>query len=126
MDLDGIKTINDAHGHLFGAYVIAEAGKVIGLAAHGRGIAARFGGDEFAAAFPGLGLHAVTALAEEIRAAIRAHTFQKDGVPLHPGISVGVASFPDHARDPLALFKKADGALYAAKSGGKDCVRVAR
>src|SRR5688572_26264474 len=49
MDLDGIKKINDTHGHLFGAYVIGESGKVIGKVVGKRGFACRFGGDEFLA-----------------------------------------------------------------------------
>src|SRR5690606_7490659 len=54
MDLDGIKRINDTHGHLFGAYVIGEAGHRIGRILGGRGIGCRFGGVEYLAALPGL------------------------------------------------------------------------
>jgi len=53
MDLDGVKPINDTHGHEMGAFVIGEAGRVIGATLSGRGFATRFGGDEYAAALPG-------------------------------------------------------------------------
>ncbi len=124
MDLDGVKAINDANGHLFGAYAIGESGRVIGTVLGDRGIASRFGGDEFVAAVPGADLARTEALGEEIRAAIAAQPFVRDGVTLHPGISVGVASLPESATDPDSLFRVADGALYRAKNAGKN--RVSR
>jgi diguanylate cyclase (GGDEF)-like protein len=123
MDLDGIKKINDTHGHLFGAYVIGESGRVIGRVLGGRGIACRFGGDEFLAAMGGEPAEAGVALGEEIRAAINGHHFEKDGIVLHPGISIGVAAFPADANSPRELFQKSDEALYRAKQSGKNCVR---
>src|SRR5690606_10259417 len=54
MDLDGIKRINDTHGHVFGAYCIAEAGALMGSVIGERGIATRWGGDEYSAVLPGL------------------------------------------------------------------------
>ena len=53
MDMDGVKAINDTHGHAFGAFAIGETGRVLGRVIGSRGFATRFGGDEFAAAFPG-------------------------------------------------------------------------
>lgn len=122
MDLDGVKKINDTHGHLFGAYVIGESGRVIGRVLGARGIACRFGGDEFSAAIASASTEAAMAVGEEIRAAIAAHRFHRDGVDLHPGISIGVASFPEHARQQSELFQRADEALYRAKQGGKNRV----
>jgi len=123
MDLDGLKAINDTHGHMFGAYVISDAGKVIGRCLPARGIASRFGGDEYVAAVPGLGLDETRQLGEAINQAIANHRFEKDSIELHPGISIGIAAFPDSAQDPAALFRCADEALYRAKAAGKNCVR---
>lgn len=122
MDLDGVKKINDTHGHLFGAYVIGESGRVIGEVLGERGIAARFGGDEFVAAVPAADLAGTEAAGEEIRAAINAHPFEREGVLLHPGISIGVAALGADASDADALFRVADAALYRAKQAGKNCV----
>ncbi len=47
MDMDGVKRINDTHGHLFGAHVIGETGRLIARVLGSRGRACRFGGDEF-------------------------------------------------------------------------------
>lgn len=122
MDLDGVKKINDTHGHLFGAYVIGEAGRVIGRALQGSGVACRFGGDEYLAALPDLDIAGGVEAGENILQAIAAHTFVRDGILLRPGISIGVAAFPEDAGDAKALFEAADKALYRAKQGGKNRV----
>ena len=124
MDLDGVKRINDTHGHLFGAYVIGEAGHVIGRVIAARGIASRFGGDEFCAAIPGTTSASAAAIGEEIRHAIAEHRFEREGIKLSVGISIGVASFPENAPDPGTLFQRADEALYRAKQGGKNRVSL--
>lgn len=124
LDLDGLKTINDTHGHLFGAYVIATTGKLIGKSIPPSSIAARFGGDEYVVACPDRDLAATTGVARTIHAAVNAHLYEREGVTLHPGISIGVSCFPEHARDPVALFSCGDRALYAAKRGGRNQVCV--
>lgn len=124
MDLDGLKAINDAHGHLMGAYVIGASGKRIGEVIPDGAIAARFGGDEYVAACPGLDGAATKAVGEAILRAIAEHCFEKDGIEVEPGISIGVAAFPEHARDATALFRCADDAMYAAKRAGKNRVHV--
>jgi diguanylate cyclase (GGDEF)-like protein len=124
MDLDGIKVINDTHGHLFGAYVIGEAGRLIGNVLGQRGIGCRFGGDEYLAALPDHDILTALEVGEQIRAAIGSHRFEREDVLLKPGISIGVAAFPEHASDPMELFQRADEALYRAKKSGKN--RVSR
>lgn len=124
MDLDGVKKVNDAYGHVFGAHVIGESGRVIGAVLGERGIASRFGGDEFLVAIPRADVGQAEALAEELRAAIDVHSFVCEGVPLHVSISIGVASFPESATGATALFRVGDDALYRAKQAGKN--RVSR
>ena len=122
MDMDGVKGINDTHGHHMGAFVIGEAGHVIGRLVEGRGFATRFGGDEFAAAFPGLGKEEAVAVAEQIRDAVSSHVYEKDGIRVHPGLSCGVATIPGDANDAEGVFRAADQAMYRAKRGGKNRV----
>ncbi len=122
MDMDGVKAINDTHGHAFGAFVIGETGRVIGRVIGSRGFATRFGGDEFAAAFPGLPKDGAVQIAEEMRAAVASHVYEHRGVRLHPGLSCGVASIPGDAADAKALFQAADEAMYRAKRAGKNRV----
>jgi diguanylate cyclase (GGDEF)-like protein len=124
MDLDGLKTINDTHGHLFGACAIAEAGKLIGTLLPREAVAGRFGGDEFVAAIPGRDVEGSVEIAQRIVNGLRECRIEKDGVELRLGISIGVAAFPAHASDSITLFRRADEAMYAAKRAGKGRVCV--
>ncbi|MDA1193877.1 MAG: GGDEF domain-containing protein [Planctomycetota bacterium] len=122
MDMDGVKQINDTHGHKFGAYVIGATGRVIAEHMTAGGHACRFGGDEFSAFLPGVGKEEACRVAEGIRAAVEGAGFEKDGIPLRPTISIGVGCFPGDGEDPMPLLEHADAALYRAKAAGKNCV----
>lgn len=124
MDLDGVKRINDTHGHIYGAHVIGAAGHRIGQALEGRAIASRFGGDEYCAAIPGANIEQCESIGRELLAAISDQPYEKDGLVLRVGVSIGVASFPADARDAATLFRLADEAMYRAKQAGKH--RVSR
>ncbi len=122
MDLDGIKTINDAHGHLFGAHCIQTAGHLIGRLLQPVGHACRWGGDEFSAFLTRADRRAALELAERIRTAIAEASMRKDGVALRPTISIGVAVFPADGSDMLDLVAAADRSLYRAKRAGRNQV----
>ncbi len=122
MDMDGVKAINDTHGHAMGAFSIGETGRLIGAVVGSRGFATRFGGDEFAAAFPAVSKAGALGIAEQVRAAVAAHVYEHRGVRLRPGLSCGVASIPGDATDARALFQAADEAMYRAKRAGKNRV----
>ena len=122
LDLDGLKQINDTHGHPVGAHTIAEAGKIIGKIINTRGVACRFGGDEFACFLPNLSKSDAKRIAEEIRNAIGNHRFEKDGVVVSPTISIGLSAYPDDGKAFEDLLRKADEALYRAKKAGRNRV----
>ncbi|QDT09260.1 GGDEF domain-containing protein [Planctomycetes bacterium K23_9] len=127
MDMDGVKQINDTHGHLYGAHVIGETGKSISTVLGRYGEACRFGGDEFSAFLPGYDLASACTIAENIRESVQTAGFQKDGIALRPTISIGVASVDFASQNSetaslLSLITKADEALYRAKAAGKNCV----
>ena len=124
MDMDGVKGINDTHGHDMGAYCIGEAGHVIGrvLDGHSGSFATRFGGDEFAAALPGVPKEDALKVAEEVRRAVVDHVYEKGGVRVQPGMSAGAAALPGDAQDSEGLFRAADQAMYRAKRAGKNRV----
>jgi diguanylate cyclase (GGDEF)-like protein len=122
MDLDGVKPINDTHGHEMGAFVIGEAGHVIGQVLAGKGFATRFGGDEYAAALPGVDKAEALAVAEGLRLAVNEHVYDKGGIRVQPGMSCGVAAIPGDAEDAAGLFRAADQAMYRAKRAGKNRV----
>lgn len=124
MDMDGVKTINDTHGHLFGAHSIGETGRLIARVLGSRGEACRFGGDEFTAFLPGFLKREAVGVGEEIRRALETADLSKDGIALRPTISIGVASFPDDGQKLLELIAAADRALYRAKAAGRNCVSI--
>lgn len=124
MDLDGIKKLNDTHGHLFGAHVIGEAGRRIGrlLAQVPGAFGARFGGDEYTVAAPSLTRSALLAFAERLRVEVADSTYTKDDLELRVGVSIGVALAPDDGATLATLFAAADQAMYRAKTGGRNRV----
>lgn len=122
MDMDGVKQINDRHGHLFGAHAIGETGRLIASVLGGNGRACRFGGDEFSAFLPAHDLPSAVSVGERIRRAVETAGMHKEGIQLQPTISIGVACFPQSGDDPLKLVGLADEALYRAKARGKNCV----
>ncbi len=124
LDLDGLKLINDTHGHPVGAYTISEVGKVIGAAVGQAGAACRFGGDEFAVFLPGYGKGDAKKLGERIRERVAAHRFEKEGVVVKPTISIGLSGFPDDGETADVLLARADEALYRAKRAGRDRVQL--
>lgn len=124
LDLDGLKAINDTHGHPVGAHTIAEVGKLIGQVVSQHGAACRFGGDEFAAFMPGIGKRGGKEIGETIRSLVAGHRFEKDGIVVRPTISIGVSAFPDDGTSADVLLRKADEALYRAKKTGRDRVRT--
>lgn len=126
VDLDGFKTINDTHGHLFGSRALVEAGAVIRSSARETDVVARFGGDEFALVLPDTGSEGATAVGERIRERIAEHAFLKgDGLDIHLTASVGVATLPDIAATAEALIQAADEAMYYVKDRGKNGIHVA-
>jgi diguanylate cyclase (GGDEF)-like protein len=124
LDLDGIKQINDTHGHQVGAFTIAEAGKIIGGLVAPAGMASRLGGDEFAAFLPRRSKRGTTELAQRLVQAVEEHAFDHEGLVLHPTISIGVAGFPEDGRTLEDLMRQADVALYRAKQAGRNRVET--
>ena len=122
MDMDGLKQINDTHGHDVGGWTISEVARVIRPLFEGQGEVCRFGGDEFMAFLPASDRTAGAVFAERVRDAVATHAFVKDDLRVTPTISIGVAVFPDDGETTDELFRAADRALYRAKGAGKNQV----
>jgi diguanylate cyclase (GGDEF)-like protein len=115
IDLDQFKEINDTLGHHHGDLLIREIAGRIADATPATATVARLGGDEFALLVPGLDATAASELASRIRSEIR-KPCTLDGVSLQVDASIGVAAAPEHGDDDSVLLKRADMAMYAAKS----------
>jgi diguanylate cyclase (GGDEF)-like protein len=125
VDVDHFRRYNDAFGHAAGDAVLRRVAAVLGAAVRRVDLVARYGGEEFAVVLARADRGAALAAAEKLREAVTAARIPHPGVgPGHVTISVGVAVYPDDARDLPALIDAADGALYAAKRAGRDVVRA--
>jgi diguanylate cyclase len=130
VDLDRFKAVNDTHGHSAGDAVLsAAAARIRAVCADpgwdGRPWAARLGGEEFAVHVGATSRREATALAEALRGALAAAPVALPaGVALPLTGSIGVA-WSDTPRALTTMLEAADAALYDAKRGGRNGVRVA-
>lgn len=123
-DLDRFKTVNDAHGHDGGDDVLREFARRLRKNVRGIDLACRFGGEEFVVVMPDTDGAVAEKVAERIRAEIAQlpFTIGQEGKAIEVTVSVGVSSVLNGADTVAALMKRADVALYEAKSGGRNRV----
>lgn len=123
MDMDGLKAINDRHGHQMGAHTISCVGRMLGDLLSGQGEGCRFGGDEFCACLPGHPLDRARLFAERFRSEVEQATFTLESVSVRASISIGIAGLPPKGvNSGEALLGRADQALYRAKEKGRNIV----
>jgi diguanylate cyclase (GGDEF)-like protein len=124
LDLDHFKLVNDTHGHQAGDRLIVEVSEALRRRTRESDVLARLGGDEFAVILPLCTVHEARLAAEAIGTAIREHDPSEDGdEPVTA--SIGIAMFGDRPRTNAAsIVSEADAAMYAAKDGGRDTIRV--
>lgn len=127
MDVDHFKEVNDTYGHLTGSQVLEDLGAIIKAALRAGDVAARFGGEEFAAFLLDADYAQACVAAERVRRAVEQHRFtalhkRVNDVPdqFQITISIGIAVYPDDAKDPIQLVELADSALYRAKRNGRN------
>jgi diguanylate cyclase (GGDEF)-like protein len=124
-DLDRFKSINDTLGHAAGDRVIRRFGEIIRGVVRASDLGCRLGGEEFAALFPNTSAASALPVAERIRKALERECFEIDGKDFWVTVSAGVAGVgAGSVLDSRKLLARADQALYAAKAGGRNCVRV--
>lgn len=125
LDIDNYKRFNDQFGHQTGDQVLRLVAMTLKSLTKGRDIATRYGGDEFAVVLPGTNLHDAKIVANHLRRAVQKKELKKRSTGQNLGnitISIGVGEMqPDDTEQ--SLFDRADAALYAAKSAGRNCVR---
>jgi diguanylate cyclase (GGDEF)-like protein len=143
MDLDQFKVINDCHGHLAGSQVLREVGFILKrIVLTPDATVARYGGDEFVMILPDTTLDEGVAICEEIRRTIESTTFlEREWGFSMPALNLGgivtaSVGIAEYRGDPSAtrsvdeekndFLRRADAAMYRAKSAGKNQVVVSR
>jgi len=110
LDLDGLKTINDAHGHQAGSRALSRVANILRTHCRSMDTIARYGGDEFVIVLPETGGEAARQVAQRISKGSR-----DDSEKPPISVSVGIALFPHDGRTLDELLAAADRALYREK-----------
>ncbi|TFC93398.1 MULTISPECIES: EAL domain-containing protein [Cryobacterium] len=115
LDLDRFKEVNDSLGHDVGDRLLIQVGIRLSRQLRSGDLLARLGGDEFALLLTDSGRQDAVTVAVKLRAAL-AEPFLLEGITLQTSASIGISLFPDQGSDLTALLRKADMAMYKAKT----------
>ncbi|HEV3155285.1 MAG TPA: EAL domain-containing protein [Candidatus Baltobacteraceae bacterium] len=123
IDLDNFKRINDSLGHAEGDVLLAEVAHRLRRAVRETDTVARMGGDEFVVLLNGIDAEddGETAISKVVEAFWPPFTLRGDDYVITG--SVGVAVYPDDAKDEREILQHADMAMYEAKQSGRNCMR---
>lgn len=127
MDIDKFKVFNDTHGHAIGDEVLVKFAQTLEVAVGDNGRVFRYGGEEYAVVSPATDRVAAARLAEHVRKTVEGDCkiTKDDGAVLGVTCSIGVACHESNTFSSAdILIKASDKGVYAAKEGGRNCVRV--
>jgi len=124
IDADTLKSINDKYGHEAGDRLIRAIATTIQGCLRESDTLARYGGDEFIALLPETDQDKAIEAGERIRKAVENTAFDMDGQQIRSTVSIGIASFPQHADNSMELLRNTDQALYASKHAGRNRVTL--
>lgn len=125
LDVDHFKRFNDRHGHAAGDALLGKVGQTLRDLIRNEDVACRYGGEEFTLVLPETDRAIALRRAEQIREAIGSTTVLHAREVLGPNTaSLGVAMFPEDAKDASTLLQLADAALYRAKHAGRNQVAM--
>lgn len=127
-DVDFFKAYNDTHGHLAGDECLKRIAQALAEEHRAGDLVARYGGEEFVALLADIPPEGALHAAERMRRRVKELALPHGHSAAAPvvTVSLGVASQrAEGTADPMALLRRADEALYRAKSGGRNCVASA-
>lgn len=126
IDLDHFKRVNDTFGHAAGDAVLRTVAQYLLSLARAEDIPCRYGGEEFVLLMSHASAATVRERAEKLRVGAQELRIECDNRSVGPiTLSIGIATFPDHAESGQAVLRLADAALYQAKQAGRNRVVVA-
>ena len=121
IDLDYFKRINDSYGHIAGDDVLKQVVKLIQRHVRTTDCFARFGGEEFALVYTLTELEEAQQSAERLRQEVSTTAMACDAFTIYTSVSIGIAEYRP-GENITELMRRADQAMYIAKSGGRDRV----
>lgn len=124
LDVDHFKSVNDRHGHAVGDVALKHVATQLRANSRPGDLPARQGGEEFVMLFDAPDVEAARAVAERLREAIAAMPVSVDALTLPLTVSVGVTLLSSADKTFDELLRRADEALYRAKSNGRNRVEV--
>jgi diguanylate cyclase (GGDEF)-like protein len=122
IDADGLKPVNDKHGHGAGDDLLRMLARAILHELRTTDILARHGGDEFVALLPETAPSSAREVAERVRHAVENARANVGNEMIRATVSIGIANYPDDGRVLDTVLTNADSALYRAKVGGRNRV----
>jgi two-component system cell cycle response regulator len=126
-DVDHFKAVNDTHGHLVGDEVLQEIARRLLLSIRSYDFVGRYGGEEFLLVLNNCKPEFAEARAEDIRKMVGNRPIQTAAGPLQITMSFGLLLSNAWGVRPVEeLLYEVDAALYAAKAGGRNCIRIAK
>ena len=124
IDSDSLKTVNDAHGHETGNRLLKRTVECIQGQLRQTDLIARYGGDEFVVLLPETPCSGAVGVADRIRRSMESSPLSVRGKTVDGTLSIGVACYPNHGAALESILDKADQAMYASKTGGKNRTTV--
>jgi diguanylate cyclase (GGDEF)-like protein len=125
MDVDYFKSVNDTRGHWVGSKLLVQLGELVNQNIRSCDYGFRYGGDEFVVVLTGTNAVNGQFVAERIRKRIETTEFTAESQKLKLTVSIGVATYPDHATTRDQLVKIADQAMYSGKNKSRNVVYIA-
>jgi len=122
IDVDDFKSVNDRYGHLSGDQTLRHAAEECRACLRRTDLLGRYGGDEFVILLPETGIAGGVRMAERIREAVERSEIRTPAGTVHITVSIGVAGRHLGTLSVDALVAEADGALYKAKTNGRNRV----
>jgi diguanylate cyclase (GGDEF)-like protein len=124
IDIDNFKHVNETYGYAMGDEVLKRVARALRESLRAVDIAARYGGEEFVLVLPETDLPQALIVCEKILDQVRSIRIAHNSEGVRVTVSMGVATFPNHASEKDTLLGLADDALYASKRAGKNRVSI--
>lgn len=124
-DVDFFKTVNDTKGHMVGSRVLVELSRIFKSSIRSSDYAFRYGGDEYVIVLSGANSKHAALVAERLRQRAADATFDINGNVVKITVSIGIATYPEHAKSAEEILHMADEAMYYGKHKSRNVIHVA-